>query len=253
MAGLLGAAALAAAEVGSSFLQKDLNDRSRRDAQDWESNQYATRYQRQVADLKAAGLNPMLAYMTGAGSAPSSSAQSVQKPDVSSSVIQAGVASAQTANIRQDTVKKAAETMNIDQDTFVKAGMVREIAARTSAALASAEQSAAMADEIRVTIPKVIQEIDRIKMETQKAGSDIQLNESLIRANEFLNSLRQAETVLTGRKAESERQAIVAERPRTEAYEKAGDEGRRAQGRAAMGADMMSDFFRMLNPFKGGR
>lgn len=37
---------------------------------EWSAQQYATRYQTQVKDLEAAGLNPMLAYMQSPGSAP---------------------------------------------------------------------------------------------------------------------------------------------------------------------------------------
>jgi DNA-binding HxlR family transcriptional regulator len=46
----------------------------------WSAQQYATRYQTQVADLKAAGLNPMLAYSQSPGSAPSAQAVQFQNP-----------------------------------------------------------------------------------------------------------------------------------------------------------------------------
>jgi DNA repair exonuclease SbcCD ATPase subunit len=39
----------------------------------WSAQQYATRYQTTVKDLEAAGLNPMLAYSQGAGTAPTAS------------------------------------------------------------------------------------------------------------------------------------------------------------------------------------
>ncbi len=53
----------------------------------WSAQQYAKRYQTQVADLKAAGLNPMLAYSQSPGSAPT--AQQVQFQNPMSSAVQA--------------------------------------------------------------------------------------------------------------------------------------------------------------------
>nr|WAE43809.1 MAG: DNA pilot protein [Microviridae sp.] len=88
-----------------------------------------TQWQRSVADMKAAGLNPALAYSQGPNTAPSGSTYSPQ--NVGSSAI-AGASTAmstikdaqdinvkgsQIANIDADTIKKAAEAANVKQST----------------------------------------------------------------------------------------------------------------------------------------
>lgn len=65
-------AALAASAI--SYLGTQDTNQTRRDianeANAFSAQQYATRYQTQVKDLEAAGLNPMLSYMQSPGSAP---------------------------------------------------------------------------------------------------------------------------------------------------------------------------------------
>jgi len=88
--------------VGAGLVNNLFAGSRQDDAQAFSAQQFATRYQTQVADMKAAGLNPMLAYTQGPGSAPSSSAASSSgMGDVGQTITQSKLASAQVANMEK--------------------------------------------------------------------------------------------------------------------------------------------------------
>ena len=85
------------------------------------AEQYAHRYQTQVADLQAAGLNPMLAYAQSPGVSPTASAAPTTNlaSGVSQAYQQSKLTSAQVANIEADTANKNASAALIQSQTAV--------------------------------------------------------------------------------------------------------------------------------------
>lgn len=78
---------------------------------------FQNRYQMQVQDMKAAGLNPMLAAGSGAPSPGAPAQAPTQSPDLINAMANATVASAQAAKTRQETINLKAESGNI-METF---------------------------------------------------------------------------------------------------------------------------------------
>lgn len=141
--------------IGSSLDQSAVNDQSQANfsaQMDFNREAMQSKYQWQVADMKAAGLNPMLAYGATPGMLGAPGAPMLSNPSAAGA--QTGQAVAQIANLDADTKNKDAQSAliqaqtdktqaEVDQ-TNASAAQLRqstvESAARTSEAYARIEQ-----------------------------------------------------------------------------------------------------------------
>jgi hypothetical protein len=123
-----------------------------------------TAYQRQVKDLDAAGLNPMLAYIKGGGaSTPSGSVAYVQNPVPSG--VSSAYQSAQLATERKRPGQIEAQTENIGADTVVKRAQQYLIEAQTGLAGATADEKRSHISLMESQSNKIAAEIKNIPLE----------------------------------------------------------------------------------------
>lgn len=123
----MGSAALGG--LGAADQASSARDNAREQRQ-WEQDMSNSAYQRQIVDMRAAGLNPILAAGTGGGASTPSGATAPAYDRLSpavSSAREASRAAAEIANVQEETkVKKTvedvnkAQTQNLQMDNQIK-------------------------------------------------------------------------------------------------------------------------------------
>ena len=152
-AGFIGQQETNAANVGLGREQMDFQERL--------SN---TAYQRQVKDMEAAGLNPMLAYIKGGGaSTPAGSMPQVQNPYAAG--ISSGYSASQTSLASKQAPKLEAETENIGADTILKRANTLYTLAQEKLSFASADEKRSHIALMESQAHKIAAEVKNIPLE----------------------------------------------------------------------------------------
>jgi hypothetical protein len=168
---------VAAAATAGYLGQQDTNATNVALSQDqmaFQERMSNTAYQRQVKDIEAAGLNPMLAYIKGGGaSTPVGSMPTVQNSAVAATqaaltAAQIGFTGKQTEKIGYEIDKIGSEIKNIDADTVNKAATEWLIQAQTNLANTSAAEKQASINLINNQAAKIAEEIKNIPLEGER-------------------------------------------------------------------------------------
>lgn len=139
ISGLASAGSAILGWMGQDSANEEATDRAR-EQMAFQERMSNTAYQRAVADMKAAGLNPMLAYSQGGASTPGGQTAPIGNKGLAAA--SAAQAAAQAMQTTTAVEKTKAETVNVEADTELKeAQKIRE--------LSSAGQLDAVRDNIR--------------------------------------------------------------------------------------------------------
>jgi len=137
-------------------------------------------YQRQVKDLEAAGLNPMLAYVKGGGaSTPIGSVAQMQNPAMAGiqsaeSASRAYLAQKQAPKVEAETKKVGAETENVSADTVMKRANTMYLNAQEKVAGVTADEKRAHINVLEHQAKKISEEVKNIPTEGARLSAVVQ-------------------------------------------------------------------------------
>lgn len=230
----------AVANIASSAYGNRMQMKAQHQAYDVTQMMRANSYQTAVGDMKAAGLNPMLAYGQGGASANTAQAASQQGPgDVAGAYRQGQIASATESNINSDTEKKNQDTAtsqaveeNTRTDTWVKQGLPQQMAAQTNAILKNTELTETAIQNNKQTLKNLTQQLNNLKADEKNTTKETELKSQQI-------AVQKQQEILIGHQATSKAQEILITDPKVKAAQRWSGQARPA----------VQDLWDMINPF----
>lgn len=196
--------------IGQEFAENEANK-----SRDWQRDMSNTAHQREVADLRAAGLNPMISALRSGASTPGGAMAGTPSNPFAAGIHnaatvaqarllenQAELVQAQTEterqrpeNIAEDTRLKATTGQQIAQQTKNLVHELERIKATTAREYASAAQAQAEAERAKALLPQIREQTALLKAQTaqtweQKGLTKAQAAEVVQRTKENLPAMQ---------------------------------------------------------------
>lgn len=205
--------------LGSSAQKKanKANIQLAKENRDWEERMSSTSWQRGVEDMKAAGLNPMLAFSQGGASTPNSSAATVQPEDaIARSVSSAGSKAAAVLTMQQ-------QLANIE---LTKANTEKARAEATTATAYSAkagEQAHLNTERTRKEIEGII---SRFQLNDEQRRQIHQMLPDMIAQVEAQTRLAEAQAGTASAQGKAVEYSLPALKAEAEVWQRLGESGK---------------------------